>query len=358
MDSGGLISFAFAWVVVSISADGVIVTTAEDEDDPVSDLSNPGGTGLSLREAIRYVNDQGGSKTISFAGPMTIDTGANGPLPAVTSNAVQVVGLPGVTIDFAGTGAEGTCFMLEGANGMAINLDLARCAGTAIEIGGNSNQVLGCTLRKGEGTASVGARLTGTGAVFGPENEVWGWGAGVEMKSTANLVDGNRIRGNNTGIFVDSGRGGIVQRNAIFANTGAGVALASREQEAQIRHNTIDGNQGDGLNAPGNAEDLEVCNNLFTHNAGHGISGPGHAFVGRDPNGFFDNLQGNFSSGTPDSSSVVADPLYTDRAAGDFRLKEGSLAIDKGIDDGVDMNGARASNYNGEAPDLGGFESL
>ncbi len=50
-----------------------------------------------------------------------------------------------------------------------------------------------------------------------------------------------------------------------------------------------------------------------------------------------------------DPSSFVTDPLFVDPDNGDFRLQAGSPAVDMGVDVGFP--------FNGNAPDIGAFES-
>ncbi len=51
------------------------------------------------------------------------------------------------------------------------------------------------------------------------------------------------------------------------------------------------------------------------------------------------------------------DPRFTDVVANDYRLGEGSPAINAGSDTGLDVNGDQPGSFNGAAPDMGAFES-
>src|SRR5258706_12056369 len=97
-----------AWTshLVSVFAQGndVVVTTSADENDANATPSTPGGTGLSLREAMTYVNGLAQAKVIHFKNPMTIITTAK--LPALTAPGASIVGMPGVKIDMNGVGSQ------------------------------------------------------------------------------------------------------------------------------------------------------------------------------------------------------------------------------------------------------------
>ena len=56
-------------------------------------------------------------------------------------------------------------------------------------------------------------------------------------------------------------------------------------------------------------------------------------------------------------NSVTTGPAFVSPALGDYRLQEGSPAIDRGADVGFDVNGAAAGTFNGDAPDIGYWES-
>lgn len=54
----------------SVNSDAFVVTTAADENDAGATVAVPGGTGLSLREAITLANANPGPSTITFASPL------------------------------------------------------------------------------------------------------------------------------------------------------------------------------------------------------------------------------------------------------------------------------------------------
>jgi hypothetical protein len=74
-----------------------------------------------------------------------------------------------------------------------------------------------------------------------------------------------------------------------------------------------------------------------------------HNLFNREQAGMFGNTWDTIASMTPNEDhSVIGDPLFVDPDNGDYRLREGSPAIDAGVDVGLP--------YLGDAPDIGAFE--
>ncbi len=108
--------------------------------------------------------------------------------------------------------------------------------------------------------------------------------------------------------------------------------------DSTIVNNTIDGGQS-GISSQiedGTDVRLRAFNNLITNSRFSGISalflGAGGSFLlADDYNGYFMNSGGNYSGisgGGP--HDLDANPLYLDRAAGDFRLRGASPMVDSG----------------------------
>ncbi len=125
--------------------------------------------------------------------------------------------------------------------------------------------------------------------------------------------------------------GNLIYNNVFYGNGSPGVALT--DDGGVVKGNTI-------------------RNNIFMKNGG-GISGDTGAQTAISHNLFFQ------SGGAVGSSNVSQDPLFVNAAAGDFHLKAGSPAIDKGFDMGLPKVGTAldigAFEYGqvGPAPDLG-----
>jgi hypothetical protein len=153
--------------------------------------------------------------------------------------------------------------------------------------------------------------------------------------------------------------------NAIFGQvvglpgTGVGLRIYNGPGPVEVWHNVLDGNARDGLQS--DAVPLDVRNNLFTGNAGYGVLARADSFApgAFGWNGYFGNVLGAVTSFTSPPlatgpTDVLADPLYVDRPAADFRLLPVSPAVDAGFAiPGLDVNGPAPGLFGHLAPDLG-----
>ncbi len=129
-----------------------------------------------------------------------------------------------------------------------------------------------------------------------------------------------------------------VRNNIIFANGpegGDGIrVLGDLPHTFALHNNTVVGNRGNGIFVGLGVGGGDVRNNIVAFNSLIGLkdfSGP-TTFKG------FNNLFGNGASGAknfdgpggPGTQSLSADPLFRDASLADFRLGEGSPAIDAG----------------------------
>jgi hypothetical protein len=170
-----------------------------------------------------------------------------------------------------------------------------------------------------------------------------------------NVVVGSKSR---SGIIIGSGSadgiipidGVVVRNNLIINNSERGIYIYKKgdNKNIEIYNNTIYGNGGDGIYIPSgsNTRDVSIKNNIFAQNG----------FNIRIDN--VDNLivshnlyyqPSSVGNGAIDDTPIYKDPLFVNADDGDFHLKKNSPAIDAGVDVGI--------VYNGNAPDLGAFES-
>ncbi|MHB8873647.1 MAG: right-handed parallel beta-helix repeat-containing protein [Myxococcaceae bacterium] len=354
-DPGGLSSFARRMLVVALPSDDVVVTTAADEGDPGATPSAPGSSGLSLREAIGFVNGGGVAKKIRFAGPMTITVAS--PLPLLNAPGMVIAGSPGVVLDF-GASKGVACLVLNAPGVTLIGLEAGGCAGRLIDIRAADCRVAECTLG-GTGRNVSGVLISAPSAVVGPRNEVAGFsGEGVSVRAASALVEGNRVRNNGTGVSIEQGgHGARVQLNQLVRNAAAGLYAHLGDPGPQVLHNTVVANGGSGieLSSPLGASTLQ--NNLLSGNAGYGLSRHASISVTEDHNLFFGNGQGAVSPGAPGDGGVLADPLFIGPAIDDYRLAPSSPAVNAGLDAGIDVNGPGPGRFEGTSPDLGSWES-
>ncbi|HEX9051974.1 MAG TPA: right-handed parallel beta-helix repeat-containing protein [Anaeromyxobacter sp.] len=348
VDRGGISDFASRYVLVTAPGDLVLVTTALDEADPGATPDAPGGTGLSLREAIAYVNALGAPRTIrvAVAGPIVHATA----LPALAVAASAIVGDPAGQLAFPGVALP--CLTLGGPDQLLLDAVVTGCSDTAVMLGTASAgaRVAECTITPSPGAHGITAQASGA---IGPRDQVSGAGTGVMLTGSpgsAFVVEENRIQENDVGIFAVGGAQLTIRRNRVTSNRTFGLQTTPSGGSATLLHNVFDANGRDGVDLGTFLGGVVVRNNLFTRNGGFGLQGSGTTV---DHNGFFGNGLGPMSSGSGGPTDLLGDPLY----GGDHRLSPGSPAIDRGIDTGLDVNGPAAGNFFGAAPDLGAWEA-
>ena len=164
------------------------------------------------------------------------------------------------------------------------------------------------------------------------------------------LLDGNRIHGCgyltsspelHHGIYAQSPRNARFVNNVIYDVAGFGIQFYSDSDGSVFEHNIVDGARTkSGLLFGGSSNYASEGNtvrwNIFTFNKQYGTDSWWGGSVGTgnlgESNCFWGNGSGTQggSRGYAKGSSFSADPLYMDRANGDFRRKDGSPCADMG----------------------------
>lgn len=348
---------ATAHLVDVHGGDAVVVTTHLDENDTGARPGAPGGAGLSLREAITWVNAIGEGRTITFASTAEIELSSV--LPALTAPGAAIVGRPGLRLDMEAAGGAGVpCMALGGTDQRLLWLRIEDCRGTFLDVEGARNRIAESIL-VGRPDGANGVQLKGTGGVVGPHNDISQMpNKGVTVKAANNTVEASSLHHNGLGIDTSGLSGSVVRRNRIWLNAGAGIQIANGETGAVVVHNVVHGNGGTAIAVGTGVTALDLRNNVLTDNDGWGVSAPdASAFAIREPNAFHANDVGALSFATPGPSSVLADPRFLDTSSGNFRLRRDSPCVDAGADTGLDVNGAAAGSFHSLAPDLGAHES-
>ena len=158
-----------------------------------------------------------------------------------------------------------------------------------------------------------------------------------------------------------------IRNNVIFDNAGFGIFIPGIAKDIFVYHNTIYGNRGPAaLFTKGGGkvvENLVIRNNIFDLSGIERPAGSNHHVVNENRNSSI-ILENNLYWPRPsrflhisDRSPITGNPYFRDVAGKDFRLKEGSAAIDRGINSseaGADKDGTRRPQ--GRASDLGAYE--
>jgi hypothetical protein len=363
-NTGGVTAIASHLLWVYAAQSDVLVTTNLDENDANATPSMPGGTGLSLREAIKYVDGLAMARIIHFKSAMTITTTAL--LPTLTATGASIIGRPGVIIDANGVGTNNAaCVDLAAVSTKLAWVTITNCPGYSVIMDANNTQVTECTLLAGN-QKGHGVEMNAMDELLGPRNDISGFIGSMNLNAYAvylfsnpkpgkHVVDGNLIHGSWTGIQDGGWSGLVMQRNTIYANQNYGINMFALDNTTLIRFNVIDGNAADGIHVANNITAADIRNNILSNNGGYGISGT-MGVMYFEPNGFFNNTAGNVMGAMLGMTSTTTDPLFMNRMGNDFRLHRASPCIDKGVDVGLDVNGPLPGNYNGTAPDFGANE--
>ncbi len=177
------------------------------------------------------------------------------------------------------------------------------------------------------------------------------------------VIEGNIVLRSQTraGMIIAKGRGGqyinlqnIIVRNNVFAGNGTQGLFIREGENISVFNNSFAFN---GLNpvfisrpsAAGvdPAKDVSIINNIFVANSeyNHVHSDSPGGNISLDNNLYDSQAR---LGGVTDARKVIGNPLFVSPDLRDYNLRDGSPAIDAGIDVGLP--------FEGTAPDLGAYE--
>jgi Right handed beta helix region len=193
---------------------------------------------------------------------------------------------------------------------------------------------------------------------------------GDDVQFLSNWVHDNGTRDNlDHGIYYGTGTGGVIANNLFERNHAYGVHLYPDCDAAVVTQNTIVGHGRSGVLAGGElltSDSNVVVNNIVAFNTGHGVRSywggvPGTGNLFRN-NLAFGNAAGDLgidalAAGWTFVDTTIADPLFADRPANDYRLAEASPALDRALAEfspAQDLDGR--ARPQGPAAELGAYE--
>lgn len=328
------------------------VTTNADENDAGASVAAPGGSGLSLREAITIANGTSGPQTITFAAGIVVALTST--LPTITDG----VTITGGGVDAMSAPGGKDCLVIGAGPTTVDGLAMTRCGGRPFSVtGGDDVHVQNCTITQSGLPFEIGVGA-GTGTIIGPGNVISdGSGHCVAIYNSGTLLLDSRITNCGTdGVFVSGRSDGTKLLGNVIARASVGVGMGAGATGTIFWFNTIVQSGSYGVNI-GGASANDFRNNILAFNGSYGAGATDPKFSQQDYNLFFGNTSGACSSCTLGLHSVLLDPKFGNVAGDDFTLQAGSAAIDAGTPVGADRNGGGAGDYNGSAPDIGSWEA-
>ena len=194
-------------------------------------------------------------------------------------------------------------------------------------------------------------------------NSAGGFGGGLYAGSTLTLTDtqflSNMVDFYGGGVYHNAGTGRLVNvlfaRNVATSSLGSGLYL-NRPDSFQIVHTTFAGSAvGSGSAIYISTGTVGITNTIITNYA-IGISNTSGT-VAQNYNLFFANGADTQGAVTSGNNNLAGDPAFANPSANDFHLTAPSLAVDHGIDAGINTDFEGQPRPQGSGFDIGFDES-
>ena len=328
------------------------VTTALDENDAGATPADPGGDGLSFREAVALSNATAGVQSITFESSLTIALESG----LIVTDAADIRG-NATEIDCSPIGGAVNCLTLSVSAGatnlQGVAFSAARNAAIRITTGGDYT-IADCELvGSGNGIelSTVVTSLTVTRSVISGND-----GDGISaVAGTLSILDNQFFDNANRAIYLGPSANDTRVIGNLIVRGQRGVVLGNGVTGVIFRHDTFVSTTDDALTV-GSGHAAEIANCAFAYSGGYGIVATNVSIDYRDYNAYYRNVA-DCSNCDPEQHIVTADPRFASLAVDDYTLAVLSPLIDAGIDRGEDRNGASGGLFNGLAPDIGYWES-
>jgi hypothetical protein len=183
-----------------------------------------------------------------------------------------------------------------------------------------------------------------------------------------NTVHDNNERGvQHQGIYFE-GHDSVIANNVVYGQTdGFGIQVRAGADNVVVTHNTVSGNSLSGIVVENTAARVRVVNNVSAFNGGYAVrgldaGGPLGSGNVADDNLGFRNGDGEFANEGRrvlhfSRGNLVRNPKFVDRAQGDFRLGEGSPALDRAVPEWSPAQDRSGAPRPSDVPaDLGAYE--
>ena len=169
---------------------------------------------------------------------------------------------------------------------------------------------------------------------------------------------GNEVAETDHGIYWHgtNGAGNVVANNLLQHNRAKGAQWYPSAFDVVVTENTAVDNGGTGFKVAGSSDRITLANNVAAFNGTYSI---------RVESGNANRVEGNLTYPGPVSNTtgsvvrdnILADPLFVDRSAGNYRVRSGSPAIDRALGQWATATALDGmARPQGTAPDLGAYE--
>jgi hypothetical protein len=219
----------------------------------------------------------------------------------------------------------------------------------------------------------AGVRTVGSGLILISHNEVYsnvlfGGGAGLDVSSPA-IIDSNYVHDNQNsdwggGVIAADSSQPITVTNNVIARNGANGLTGINAMDVRIINNTISDSQWDGLNVfwwpttPTWAFTATVLNNVIVGN-GCGFNAYNGVTLQADYNNVYGNGGNYCGLAVAAPHDISVDPQFVNAAAGNYHLRFGSPAMNRGTNVGapsLDKDGIVRPQ--GGTVDMGAYEVI